>query len=149
MQQARYGFCRLEVLVTLTRLAFRRAANALMGVAGHGRRRVHPPGDVLVAVSADLESAIARRLAGLRSAFPDAPAPPRAEGPRDPASLLAALRRVQRLWVDALGSLADDNELDVPRCGPAGRARPTMELLAEAILQDAELAGRIAARLGA
>jgi len=149
MQQARCGFCRVEVLVALTRLAFRRAVNVLMGVAGHGRRRVHLPGDVMVAVLGDLETAIARRLAGLRSAFPDAPAPPGAEGAKDPASLLAALRRVQRLWMDALGSLADDNELDVPRRGAGGRARPTMELLAEAILQDAELAGRIAARLGA
>jgi hypothetical protein len=147
MQQAQYGFCRLEVLVAMTTLAFRRLTHVLSAVTGPSRASGQVGDDLLVAVSADLQSALARRLPTLRSVFPGAAAPS-LDGSGDVASLLAGLREVHRSWVWALGALADDNELDVSRPDASGRPRLTVKLVADAILEDAELAGRIAARLG-
>jgi hypothetical protein len=149
MTRTQFGLWRLEILGEMCRLAFQRLADVAAEAAGGPRAgsRGHPyfpPG-----ARAVLEAAVERKLAMLAAAFPSARPRGRLEAGKDAESLLARLGRAHRLWADAVNSLADDNELDVPRGDGRGRLRRTQDLVVEAILSDAELAGRIAASAGA
>ncbi len=142
MTRAQFGFWRLEILQEICRLAFERLAAAAEAAGG---QRAHSPGHPYFPAEARalLEGAIEGKLAMLAAAFPSARAGVAPD--KDAGSLPARLGRAHRLWAAAVSSLADDNELDVPRRDGRGLLRCTQDLVVEAILSDAELAGRIAA----
>lgn len=143
MTRAQFGLWRLEILGEVSRLAFERLADVAAEAAGGQRAR--SPGHPYFPAEAQafLEGAVERKLAMLAAAFPSAR--PRVAPGRDAGSLPARLGRAHRLWAAAVSALADDNELDVPRRDGRGQLRRTQDLVVDAILSDAELAGRLAA----
>ncbi len=92
-----------------------------------------------------MEEALRRKCARLQSVFPERTLP---DLPQERSSLSAAgerLCQVTACWIDSINSLADDNELDVLRPDGNGQVRPVDEIIAEAILDDAALIGRLVA----
>ena len=146
MKQARYGFWRLDLLEEMGAMASQRLVDAVAAAKDRARRQGDSGARVLVGLQLLLGSALERNVSRLRGVFGAAPA--RTDPLEDVSSLLAALRRVDRVWAGRVMALADDGELDAPR-ELCGQLRPTGELIAEAILEAAELAGRVHALMDA
>lgn len=148
MKQARYGFWRLDLLEEMGAMASQRLVDAVVAAEDRARRQGDSGAHVLVGLQLLLGSALERNVSRLRAVFGAAPPPGGTDPVEDASSLLAAVRRVNRVWEGRVMALADDGELDGPR-ELCGQLRPTGELIAEAILEAAELAGRVRALIDA
>jgi hypothetical protein len=90
-----------------------------------------------------LESALLRKQIRLLAVFGNFPQTSQSRNLTSEL-LLEQLRVTQRTWMEAVQALADDNELDVPWSDGNGCLRPAIEIVVEAILDDAVLASRLA-----
>ena len=95
-------------------------------------------------VHALLAEALRRKCTRLHSVFPQRGQPDIGGGQSNPEATPVRLCRAAACWIDSVMALADDSELDVARSDWDGQARLTGEIVAEAILDDAVLAGMIA-----
>jgi hypothetical protein len=131
-----YGRWRLSLLVDMSALAQRRLVGAMPAGGGGARLR------------GLLAGALRRKRAMLARAFPGLPAAKGEVDVRVAECLLAALGETHATWAAALGALADDNELYVPRRDADGRGWRMGDLAGNWILDDAELAGLVEAACG-
>ena len=133
MYPTTYGRSKLALYDNLSGRALERLVEVLADMAGGPARRVQTL----------MEDALRRKCARLQSVFPERTLPPL---PQERPGLSAAgeqLCQVTECWIDSINSLADDNELDVLRPDGNGQVRPVDEIIAEAILDDAVLIGRL------
>ncbi len=132
MNPTMYGRGGLAFYDDLSGRAFKRLVEVLADAAdGPGRR-----------AEALMAEAIRRKCARLQSVFPERSLPEPSEGLSCPTAA-EQIRLITACWIDGVRALADDNELDVPWPDGNGRIRPAAEVVVEAILDDAVLAGRL------
>jgi hypothetical protein len=87
----------------------------------------------------------AGRMEELCQAVSGGPPQPMGEAAGDLGAACRRWRRLMARWRRALRGLADDNELDV-RPAVGGRRASVGECIAQAVLEQAHLAGRLTAR---
>ena len=132
MNPTTYGRGRLAFYDELSGRAFGRLVEVLADMAGGSGRRAQ----TLMA------EAIRRKCARLQSVFPERSLLEPSEGFSCPTGA-EQIRLITACWIDSVRALADDNELDVPWPDGNGRVRPAAEVVAETILDDAVLVGRL------
>ena len=133
MYPTTYGRGELAFYDDLSGRAFGRLVEVLADMAGG-------PGGRAQTLMAE---ALRRKCARLQSVFPERSLPVPAGECSSPSAARERLCRVTAYWIDSVQALADDNELDIPWPDGNGRVCPAAEIVAEAILDDAALAGRL------
>ncbi len=90
-----------------------------------------------------VEEAIRRKFVRMQSVFPDLSLSEQFGESPNPMAARERICQITACWIDSVRSLADDNELDVQRSNGNGSVGAVSEIVAESILDDAVLAGRL------